>query len=96
MKWNQLSGKAAEDKPWVNYIMPVYQLVHKTRGENRESRRAKDREVRLELKHIVQQLPKLKPGTDAYKEMDLRMGELQLYEASPHMAINKPYAKEVS
>lgn len=95
MKHNKLTGKAAEERPWVNYPMASYRPVAPPRGENRASRRARDKEVRLEIKRLNAILPTLDPDSDKFKELDLRKGELQLYEASPHAAINKPYVKRI-
>lgn len=95
MKVNQLSGKAAENKPWLNYLTAVPKVVCKTRGANREDRREKDRDVRLELKHLPDAMKMLKPASDEYKILELRQSELEFYEASPHKAVNEPYIKDV-
>jgi hypothetical protein len=94
MKWNQLTGKAAQDKPWVNYIMPINESVYKHRGENRVSRRAKDKAVRLEIKHLKALLPTLEYGTDEHKKADLRKSELEMYQSGSHESVNKPYVKK--
>jgi len=92
MKLNQLTGKAAQDRPWVNYLMPQRALVHKTRGANRADRRAKQREVRLELKAIAKTLPRLPEGTKEWFKMDLRKSELELWQSGPQHSVNVPFA----
>ena len=92
MRLNQLSGKAAEDRPWINYLTAIPKIISVPRGENRSSRREKDRAVRLELKQVNRALELSKPGTKEYAELDQRKSELELYEASPHRSVNKPFA----
>jgi hypothetical protein len=95
-KWNQLSGRVAEEKRAVNYLGPMVERVHVSRAASRAERRAKDREVRLELKRISQTLPSLDPESDEFKTLDLRRSELEMYEASPHRAANEPYVRNTS
>ena len=90
MKFNQLSGKAELEKPWINYLMPNKEIVWRTRGENRAERRAKEKEVRAELKLIERVLPRLKKGTKEWFTMDLRKSELELWMSSPHNSVNAP------